>query len=140
MGTTSSPPSSTQGERELGRLHALFGSNFLEPLHEHQVRSEILLLETWPAAPEVFVLEVVQRPDSARQEAAAERTVRDEADPQLSHGRQDLVADTSRPCVPSRRFSMVCLPRRVLRRRYRAAKPVGPPAANEADNFIGGHP
>ena len=62
-----------------------------------RLRCEVLLLEARAAAPEVLLVEVVDRADPAGEEAAAERAVGDEADPELAHRRQDLRLGIARP-------------------------------------------
>ena len=48
-------------------------------------------------AAEVVLQEVVRRAEATGQEAAPERRVRDEADAELAHRRQDLLLGIARP-------------------------------------------
>ena len=66
-------------------------------LDEREVLAQVLLLEARPAAAEVRLLEVVDRAEPAGEEAASERAVGDEADPELADGRQDLRLGIARP-------------------------------------------
>ena len=58
---------------------------------------EVLALEPRPATAEVVLREVVDRLDLAGEEAAPERAVGDESDPELAHRRENLVLDVARP-------------------------------------------
>src|SRR3954451_12640082 len=68
------------GERELARGHALVGGELLEPADEVEVLLEVLALEARREATVVVLGEIVGGLDRAREEAAAERGVGDEAD------------------------------------------------------------
>src|SRR3989442_1608276 len=84
-------------ERELRRRDALLGRNLLDPLDELEVALEVTGLEARIAPPEVVLRQIVRRAKATTQEAAAERAVRDEADPKLAHSRKDLVLGVTRP-------------------------------------------
>jgi len=59
--------------------------------HEVQVLLKVLALKAWTVAPIVVVRQILEPPKAAREKAAAERTVRDEADPELAQRWKNLV-------------------------------------------------
>jgi hypothetical protein len=85
------------GERELTRRYALRLGELLHPVEELEVGAEVLALAVRRAPPKGVLVEVVERADRAGEEAATERTVGDETDPQLASGGKDRVLAVAAP-------------------------------------------
>ena len=92
MGTRSSPWASTQARAELCGPDALLPGDLGHLGGQLQVGVEVLAGEARSAATEVLLVELVGRREAARQEAAPERRVGHEADPELAACRQHPVA------------------------------------------------
>src|SRR5215213_4492972 len=79
-----------------GKRHTRGPRDLPDPLDQLQVLAEVLALEARRGAPEV-VLEVVGTLDPTRQEAATQGRIGDEADAELSNGRQYLLLHMPSP-------------------------------------------
>src|SRR5690606_24601114 len=71
------------GERQLAGRHALLARDLLDLGDQLQVAREVLALEARREAPVVVGREVLEAAELAGEEAAPERAVGDEADPEL---------------------------------------------------------
>src|SRR5450759_3233518 len=85
------------GERQLSRAHALLVRNLRNAVDQLQVTLDVSFLEARVASTEVALFEILAASDLSREEAAPEWAVGDEADPELTHGREDLLLDITRP-------------------------------------------
>ena len=98
IGTMSSPRESTHASASWAGVAPFSAASASTAATSSRLRCEVLVLEARAAAPEVLLVEArrasVMR---AGQEAAAERAVGDEADPELAHRRQDLRLGIARP-------------------------------------------
>ena len=93
----SSPRASTHASASCDGVDALLRRDRLDLRDELEVPPQVLFLEAGAAPSEVRFVQVVHRPDPAAEEAAPERAVRDEADPELAHGRKNLRLRVARP-------------------------------------------
>src|SRR5437867_669370 len=85
------------GERELRGLAALARRERFEVAHEVEILLEVLALEAGREAAVVVGREVLEALDLPGQEAAPERAVGDEADPELATGGEDPVLRVAAP-------------------------------------------
>src|SRR5205823_5182812 len=85
------------GERKLGRRRLLLARELLDALHQLEVAVEVLSLEAGAVPAPVVCGNVLGLAELAGEEAAAERAVRHEADPELADRGQDLLLDVPRP-------------------------------------------
>src|SRR5881398_2239538 len=123
------------GERELRGPAALARRERLEVAHQVEVFLEVLALEARREAAVVVGREVLEALDLPGQEAAPERAVGDEADPQLAARREDPVL---RVAAPERVFGLqrgdgvhrARAPER-LGPRFREAEPAHLPRAHQ---------
>src|SRR5215469_2738890 len=84
-------------QRKLRRLVLLLPRNFFHAAHQLEVLLEICALKPWRRPPVVLRREILEFPDLLRKEAAPQRAVRDEANPQLAARRQNFVFGVARP-------------------------------------------
>src|SRR6266545_6839367 len=110
-----------------GRAPLLTGERF-DATHEIQVLLEVLALKAWMVLAPVAVGDVFGTLYLACEESPAERTVGDEADPELAHGGQDLVLHVAAPQRVLRleggdRMHRVCAPYRLGGRLGQPEKP-----------------
>src|SRR4051794_40300739 len=82
---------------QLGRGHALLGRDLLDLGDQIAVGLEILPREARAPTAEVVLVQLLRGAEPAREEAATERRVRDEADPKLAAGAKDLGLRIARP-------------------------------------------
>src|SRR5436309_651593 len=85
------------GQRELRRRAPLGARQLLDARHQLEVLREVLTLKAGIAAPPVVRGEVLVAPYLAREEAAPQRAVGDEADAQLPARGQNLVLRVATP-------------------------------------------
>src|SRR5204863_5692502 len=78
------------GEDGVPGLHAPGACDLCDAVHEREVSLEVLLGEARVLPPEVAIGDLLARPEPAGEEATTEGAVRNEADPELSTGRQHL--------------------------------------------------
>src|SRR5207245_11482837 len=78
------------GERKLGRSRLLLARELLDALHQLEVAVEVPSLEAGAVPAPVVCGNVLGLAELAGEEAAAERAVRHEADPELADRGQDL--------------------------------------------------
>src|ERR1051326_6733400 len=83
------------GDRDLRRRAALLRRQFAYRIGQFAVALEIRALEARELTPSVVLGEFLGRFDLTRDQSAAERTVRHEADAQLATGRQHLRFDAT---------------------------------------------
>src|SRR3982751_126231 len=99
------------GERDLSRCRLLPFGDAAEQIDQGLIRLERLRREAWQGAAEVGAVEGRVLVDLAREEALAQRAVRDEADPQLLKGRQPRLPQSCKrpPSGPSAKGSGLIL-------------------------------
>ena len=94
----SSPRGEHPGERELRRCRTPFSAaNSSTTATSSRFRRRFSSWKRGPRRRKSPLVQVVGRADPAGEEAAAERAVGDEADPELAHRRQDLGLGLARP-------------------------------------------
>ena len=93
----SSPWARTQASASCAGVAPFSVGQLLDLGGQLEVRLQVLAGEPRPVAAEVVGVELVRRLEPAGEEAAAERRVRDQADPELPQGRQDLRLEVAGP-------------------------------------------
>ena len=110
------------GQRDLSGSGADLGGNLLDHLDDAPVRPEVVPREAGAVATEVGFVELVGRADAPGEEAATQRGIRYEADPELAYERQDLGLGVSGPQrvlgLQSRHRTYRMRPADGLRRRF----------------------
>src|SRR4051812_7901944 len=135
------------GKRELRRRRALLLGDLLHALDEAEVLVEVRSLEARVVAPVIVLGQVLERLEAAGEEAAPERAVGDETDPQLAHGGEDLVLHVAAPegVLRLQRRDRMHLVRAAdgLRRRFREPEIADLPRLHQvrhrAHGFLDGH-
>ena len=93
----SSPWASTHASASWPGVQSLSAAISLTRSTSSRLRAKFSPWKRGLLTAEVVGLEVLRRRDLAGQKAAAERAVGDEADPELTHGVEDLVLGIARP-------------------------------------------
>lgn len=85
------------GEGQLRRLAALFLGDFANAIDHAHVLLKIVALEPREVAAIIVRSEVLEAANFAREKAASERAIGDEADAQLAARREDFILGLARP-------------------------------------------